>query len=177
MVARKGEFMLLLILSLVIFQRLVESSVPQQEVEAVGNILAAMNATSWRFNGDDCSLDMVSEGPRLHPEANASIGCDCNIGNDTDFHVVRITHKFYSLDGVLSPELAKLPYLRSIDLAYNYLSGIIPPEWGSTQLQEISLLGNRLTGSISPELGNITTLTKLDFEANQFSGPLPSELG
>ncbi|KAJ0648866.1 putative protein kinase RLK-Pelle-DLSV family [Helianthus annuus] len=178
MVARKGEFMLLLILNLVIFQRLVESSVPQQEVEAVGNILASMNATSWRFDGDDCSLYMVSQVPKLSQEANASIGCDCNIGNHTDdCHVVRITHKFYSLDGVLSPELVKLPYLQSIDFAYNYLSGTIPSEWGSTQLQEISLLGNRLTGSIPPELGNITTLIKLDFEANQFSGPLPSELG
>ncbi|KAL9991692.1 putative protein kinase RLK-Pelle-DLSV family [Helianthus debilis subsp. tardiflorus] len=178
MAARKAEFMLLLILNVIIMQRLVESGVPQQEVEAVGNILASMNATSWRFDGDDCSLYMVSEVPKPSLEASASIGCDCNIGNDTDdCHVVRITHKFYSLDGVLSPELVKLPYLRSIDFAYNYLSGTIPPEWGSATLQEISLLGNRLTGSIPPELGNITTLTKLDFEANQFSGPLPSELG
>ncbi|KAJ0501311.1 putative leucine-rich repeat domain superfamily [Helianthus annuus] len=62
--------------------------------------------------------------------------------------IVMSTHKFYSLDGVLSPELVNLPYLRSIDFAYNYLlSGTIPPEWGSTTLQEISLLGNRcLTG-------------------------------
>ncbi|XP_021982668.1 probable LRR receptor-like serine/threonine-protein kinase RFK1 isoform X2 [Helianthus annuus] len=173
MSASKAEFMLLLILNVIIMQRSVESSVPQQEVEAVGNILASMNATSWRFNGDDCSLDMVSQVPRLHPEANASIGCDCNIGNDC--HVVRITHKFYSLDGLLSPELVKLPYLR--DFAYNYLSGTIPPEWGSTQLQEISLLGNRLTGSIPPELGNITTLIKLTVEANRLSGTVPSELG
>ncbi|KAI7734015.1 hypothetical protein M8C21_017916 [Ambrosia artemisiifolia] len=137
-----------------------------------------MNATSWRFDGDDCSLHMVSEVSMLPQETNASIGCDCNISNDTDVcHVVRMTHKYYSLDGVLSPELVKLPYLRSIDFAYNYLSGTIPPEWGSTQLQEISLLGNRLTGEIPPELGNIATLTKLDFEANQLSGPLPSELG
>ncbi|MFS8015904.1 putative non-specific serine/threonine protein kinase [Helianthus anomalus] len=73
--------------------------------------------------------------------------------------------------------LAKIPMIVMSDFAYNYLSGTIPPDWGSTQLQEISLLGNRLTGSIPPELGNITTLIKLDFEANRFSGPLPSELG
>ncbi|KAJ0451422.1 putative protein kinase RLK-Pelle-DLSV family [Helianthus annuus] len=178
MAATKAEFMLLLILNVIIMQRLAESGVPQQEVEAVGNILASMNATSWRFDGDDCSLHMVSEVPKPSQEANASIGCDCNIGNHTDdCHVVWITHQFYSLDGVLSPELVKLPYLWSIDFAYNYLSGTIPPEWGSTTLQEISLLGNRLTGSIPPELGNITTLTKLNFEANQLSGTIPSELG
>ncbi|KAJ0648869.1 putative transferase, protein kinase RLK-Pelle-DLSV family [Helianthus annuus] len=177
MVATKSESLLLLTLSFVILLRFTASIVPQEEVEAVENILADMNATNWRFDGDDCSLDMVSEVPRLSQEANASIGCDCNIGNNTDCHVVRIIHKFYSLDGVLSPELVKLPYLRSIDFAYNYLSGTIPPEWGSTQLQEISLLGNRLTGSIPPELGNITTLTQLNLEANQLSGTVPSALG
>ncbi|XP_076892032.1 putative LRR receptor-like serine/threonine-protein kinase At1g29720 isoform X2 [Bidens hawaiensis] len=179
MVARIPEILLLLLsINFVILLTFVTSDVPQQEVEAVENILAAMNATSWRFNGDDCSLDIVSEVPKLSQEANASIGCDCYIGNDTDCHVIMITHKFYSLDGVLSPELVKLPYLRSIDFAYNYLSGTIPPEWGrSRHLEDISVLGNRLTGPIPPELGNITTLTRLDFEANQLSGTIPSELG
>lgn len=131
-------------------------------VEAIQHILAAMNATSWRFNGDNCNLDAIIKIPKLTQEANASIGCDCNIGNDTNCHVVRITHKFYSLDGVLSPELVNLPYLRSFDVAYNYLQGSIPPEWGSsTRLQDISLIGNRITGEIPPELGNISTLTRL----------------
>ena len=59
-------------------------------MEAVGNILAAMNATSWRFNSDTCTLDTIAEVPRLSQEANASVGCDCNIGNDTNCHVVRM---------------------------------------------------------------------------------------
>ncbi|KAI3717212.1 hypothetical protein L1987_68682 [Smallanthus sonchifolius] len=177
MAARRPKFMLLLTLNFFILLRFAESVVPQQEVEAVGNFLAAMNATSWRFNGDNCNLDIISEAPMISQEANASIGCDCNIGNDTDCHVVRITHKFYSLDGILSSELVKLPYLRSLDLAYNYLSGTIPPEWGSTQLQEISLLGNRLTGEIPRALGNISTLRRLDLEANLLSGTVPSDLG
>ncbi|XP_042752550.2 probable LRR receptor-like serine/threonine-protein kinase RFK1 isoform X2 [Lactuca sativa] len=91
--------------------------------------------------------------------------------------IVMSTHKFYSLDGVLSPELANLPFLRSFDVAYNFLQGTIPPEWGLTQLEEISLLGNRLTGEIPPELGNITTLTRLDLEANKLSGTIPPDLG
>ncbi|KAI3824526.1 hypothetical protein L1987_05986 [Smallanthus sonchifolius] len=142
MAARRAKFMLLLTLSFVILLRFAESVVPQQEVEAVGNFLAAMNATSWRFNGDYCNLDIVSEVQMISQEANASIGCDCNIGNDTDCHVIRITHKFYSVDGVLSPELVKLPYLRSF-----------------------SLLGNRLTGEIPRALGNISTLRRLRINA------------
>nr|GEV07854.1 probable LRR receptor-like serine/threonine-protein kinase RFK1 isoform X1 [Tanacetum cinerariifolium] len=177
MAATKYKFMLVIILGFVMLLRCVESVVPPQEVEAVGNILATMNATSWRFNGDTCTLDTIAEVPRLSQEANASIGCDCNIGNDTNCHVVRITFKFYSLDGILSPELTKLRYLRSVDLAYNYLGGTIPPEWGSTRLQDVSILGNRISGEIPPELGNITTLTKLDLEANQLTGAVPADLG
>lgn len=90
---------------------------------------------------------------------------------------VTSTLKFYSLPGVLPPELVKLPYLRDIDFAYNYLSGAIPLEWASMQLNSISLLGNRLSRQIPKELGNITTLTLLNLEANQFSGTVPPELG
>ncbi|KAI3697758.1 hypothetical protein L6452_30855 [Arctium lappa] len=141
-----------------------------------------MGASNWNFSGVTCKLEVIFEAPKLSEEANASVGCDY-VANDSDWHVVRMyklfpyTMKFHSLAGVLSPELMKLPYLNSIDFAYNYLNGTIPPEWGLTQLQEISLLGNRLTGKIPPELGNITTLTKLDLEANQLSGTVPSELG
>ncbi|KAD3336834.1 hypothetical protein E3N88_32353 [Mikania micrantha] len=164
---------ILLCLNLLMVLRSTESVVPQQEVVDVNNILVTMGATNWRFNGDTCNLDLISEVPTLTQEANASIGCDCNSSNNSDCHVVRITMKFYSLPGVLSPELMKLPYLKSIDFAYNYLNGTIPPEWGMTQLQEISVLGNRLTGKIPPELGNIITLTKLRVNDNNFSGPIP----
>nr|XP_043609570.1 probable LRR receptor-like serine/threonine-protein kinase RFK1 [Erigeron canadensis] len=164
-------------MSLFVQFKFAESVVPQQEVAAVKSILTTMGATSWSFNGDTCNLDLILEVPIISQEANASIGCDCSITNSSDCHVVRITMKFYSLAGVLSPELMKLPYLKSIDFAYNYLNGTIPPEWGMTRLQEISVLGNRLTGKIPPELGNISTLTKLDCEGNYFSGTIPSQLG
>ncbi|GLT38037.1 hypothetical protein SLA2020_123080 [Shorea laevis] len=85
--------------------------------------------------------------------------------------------KAQSLQGTLPPELVRLPYLQVIDLSRNYLSGTIPPEWGSMQLVNISLLGNRLTGPIPKEIGNISTLTDLVVEFNQLSGALPPELG
>nr|GFA08574.1 probable LRR receptor-like serine/threonine-protein kinase RFK1 isoform X1 [Tanacetum cinerariifolium] len=34
------------------------------------------------------------------------------------------------------------------DLAYNYLGGTTPPEWGSARLQDLSILGNRISGEI-----------------------------
>ncbi|XVE53068.1 hypothetical protein DITRI_Ditri02bG0174700 [Diplodiscus trichospermus] len=63
------------------------------------------------------------------------------------------------------------------DLTRNYLKGTIPPEWGSMQLVNIALLGNRLTGSIPKELANLSNLTSLVLEHNNFSGNLPPALG
>uniref|UniRef100_A0A803N2U5 non-specific serine/threonine protein kinase n=1 Tax=Chenopodium quinoa TaxID=63459 RepID=A0A803N2U5_CHEQI len=91
--------------------------------------------------------------------------------------LVMLFLKRYSLPGVLPRELVKLPYLREVDFAYNYLSGGIPVEWASLQLEYISLLSNRLSGEIPKELGKIGSLTTLSLEANQFSGKLPDELG
>ncbi|KAD1319618.1 hypothetical protein E3N88_43023 [Mikania micrantha] len=67
---------------------------------------------------------------------------------------------------------------QSSDLIRNYLSGTIPPEWGSMeQIVNISLLANRLNGSIPKELGNISTLKTLTVEDNMMSGEIPYELG
>ncbi|KAK3431115.1 hypothetical protein EUGRSUZ_E02843 [Eucalyptus grandis] len=136
-----------------------------------------MGSTYWDFDGDKCEIRTVGLALQPPAEAESSIGCECNIGNDTFCHVVRIVLKFHSLPGILPPELAKLPYLRVIDFAYNCLSGEIPDELGSMQLTSISLLVNRLSGAIPTSLANITSLTYLNLEANQFSGPVPQELG
>ncbi|EOY27898.1 Receptor-like kinase in flowers 1, putative [Theobroma cacao] len=85
--------------------------------------------------------------------------------------------KRQNLPGALPSELVDLPYLKEIDFAYNYLSGSIPSEWGSMQLEKISVFGNRLLGRIPSSLGNISTLKYLDLEVNNFSGQVPREFG
>ncbi|MBA0606326.1 hypothetical protein Godav_018806, partial [Gossypium davidsonii] len=85
--------------------------------------------------------------------------------------------KAQNLQGSLPKDLVKFPFLQEIDLTRNFLNGTIPPEWGSMQLVNISLLGNRLTGPIPKELGNISTLSSISVEFNQLSGALPPQLG
>ncbi|KAM7500588.1 hypothetical protein LguiA_025002 [Lonicera macranthoides] len=135
--------------------RFAESKLPQAEVDALQQITTTMGAKHWEFNndGDSCQVEMIT------------------------FFTQCSALKFLNLPGVLPPELVNLPYLREIDFAYNYLSGPIPLEWVSTQLNLISLLGNRISGEIPKELGNLTTLTYLDLEANQLMGNVPPELG
>ncbi|KAL3739798.1 hypothetical protein ACJRO7_021117 [Eucalyptus globulus] len=177
--AGKHSFVFLIFMGLSCFglMWLAESRLPQAEVDALHEITSAMGSTYWDFDGDNCLIQRVGLALQPPPEAESSIVCDCNIGNNTFCHVVRIVLKFHSLPGILPPELAKLPYLREIDFAYNRLSGEIPDELGSMQLTSISLLVNRLSGAIPTSLANITSLTYLNLEANQFSGPVPHELG
>ncbi|KAK9057869.1 hypothetical protein SSX86_022708 [Deinandra increscens subsp. villosa] len=179
MMIKKSEFIVFLALNFITFLRFADSVVPQDEVEALEQILTLMGASNWRFNGNSCELEEIAQVPKLHPEAEAKVNCDidCNGDNSSNCHVISIIHKYYSLGGVLPPALVKLPYLQTIDFAYNYLGGTIPSELGSTQLLSISLLGNRFSGKIPGELGNISSLTYLNLEANKFSGTIPSDLG
>ncbi|XP_061364894.1 probable LRR receptor-like serine/threonine-protein kinase RFK1 [Gastrolobium bilobum] len=172
-------FFAFLIIALSCFRWLqyAESKLPQEEVTALEEITSTMGATYWKFDSDSCQIKMVG----LTPEpplgfTECSIGCDCSSDKNT-CHVVRIIIKGYNLPGMLPPQLVKLPYLREVDFALNYLNGTIPKEWASMKLTSISLLVNRLSGEIPKELGSITTLTYLNLEANQFSGIVPSQLG
>ncbi|PHU26041.1 hypothetical protein BC332_04373 [Capsicum chinense] len=63
------------------------------------------------------------------------------------------------------------------DLNRNYLSGTIPPEWASTNLEIMAISNNRLSGAVPEYIGNITSLVKLSLEANLFNGSLPAEIG
>ncbi|KAK7306459.1 hypothetical protein VNO77_44400 [Canavalia gladiata] len=168
-----------LLIALNCFQllRISESKLPQEEVDALKDIISTMGATYWKFDADSCEIEEVGLTQEPPDESLRSINCDCNFENHTVCHVVKMTLKRLSLPGILPPQLAKLPFLQEVDFAYNYFKGTIPKEWASMKLTSISLLVNRLSGEIPKYLGDITTLKYLMLEANQFSGVVPPELG
>ena len=71
-----------------------------------------------------------------------------------------------------------MEHLHVLSLAYNQLTGPIPPELGNMDsLQRLLLAGNQLTGPIPSELGNLDNLERLSLRSNPFtSGPIPPEL-
>ncbi|KAK2986541.1 hypothetical protein RJ640_004291 [Escallonia rubra] len=150
---------------------------PDDEVRALQQIAKTLGKTDWNFSVDPCSGQ--SNWATLNPVKGSenAVTCNCTFNNNTVCHVVSIILKSQSLPGKLPPELVTLPYLQELDLTRNYLNGTLPPEWGSMQLVNISLIGNRLTGPIPKEFGNITTLGNLTLEYNQLSGTIPPDLG
>ncbi|XVF40260.1 hypothetical protein PTKIN_Ptkin01aG0097900 [Pterospermum kingtungense] len=162
-----------LVLSLIGPQKFEAARLPQDEVDVLNQIAKTMGATNWNFDENDCQENGTARVERgFDPERNVT--CDCE--NET-CHITHLIFKRQNLPGILPSELVRLTYLKEIDFAYNYLNGSIPAEWGSMQLEKISLFGNRLSGRIPSSLGNISILKYLDLEVNSFSGQVPPEFG
>ncbi|MDE2904220.1 MAG: leucine-rich repeat domain-containing protein [Chloroflexota bacterium] len=82
------------------------------------------------------------------------------------------------ISGNIPPELGQLAELETLDVAHNQLSGLIPAELGDlSSLRRLNLSGNRLYGEIPPELGQLTSLELLDLAGNDLTGEIPEELG
>ncbi|KAF9591661.1 hypothetical protein IFM89_005242 [Coptis chinensis] len=151
---------------------------PVKEVDALKEIAKTLRKTNWNFSEDPCGGG-ESSWKTLQPEKGFqnAVTCNCSYANNTICHVISIILRAQSLPGILPPELVKLPYLQEIDLTHNYLNGTIPKEWGSMQLVNISLVGNRLSGVLPIELANITTLKIFQLDVNNVSGVIPPEFG
>ncbi|KAH7843772.1 hypothetical protein Vadar_020583 [Vaccinium darrowii] len=156
------------------------ATLPPDEVDALKEIGKTLGKTDWNFSvgANPCSGEAGGWiTPNLPKGSLNNVTCDCSFVNNTVCHITRIALKSQNLPGMLPLELVRLTHLQDLDLSRNYLSGTIPPEWGSMKLVNISLLGNRLTGPIPKEFGNMSTLATLSVEFNQLSGPIPKELG
>ncbi|XP_062012874.1 probable LRR receptor-like serine/threonine-protein kinase At1g07650 isoform X1 [Rosa rugosa] len=144
------------------------------EVEALREIAEQLNKEDWNFS-DPCSNVPTFSSPHTD-QYNNTLVCNCSFSGNV-CHIQSINLTGQDLDGVLPASLAKLPYLKQVDLGQNDLSGSIPREWASTKLEFLVLSVNNLSGPIPGYLGNITTLRALALESNSFSGPVPSDLG
>ncbi|XP_023730748.1 probable LRR receptor-like serine/threonine-protein kinase At1g07650 isoform X2 [Lactuca sativa] len=155
-------------------------SLPQYEVNALREIADQLGKRDWDFSLNPCHGNQNWSTPIINTEMpvyNNSINCNCSFPGNV-CHVESLRLKGQDLDGVLPRSLAKLPYIKIIDLARNYLSGTIPREWASmTTLEYLSVFVNNLSGGIPTYLGNITSLVYLSLEGNMLSGSVPPELG
>lgn len=148
----------------------------RNEVSALREIAKELGKNDWNFSVDPCSKHPSWYSQRIvgRPSYVNQITCDCT-GNVC--HVSNISLKGQDLAGVLPKSLVNLHYLKVIDLTRNYLTGTIPREWASMNLEYLSVIVNRLSGPIPAYLGDFKNLTYISLESNQFYGSVPAELG
>ncbi|MCD7471791.1 hypothetical protein HAX54_012459 [Datura stramonium] len=151
---------------------------PEDEVEALKEIAAQLGKKDWDFKLNPCDGNSNWSTPKRKdmPLYNNNLECNCTFP-DNLCHVESIILQGQDLAGVLPASLAKLPYLKKINLNRNYLSGTIPPEWASAKLEFMAVSNNRLSGHVPEYTGNMTSLVKLSLETNLFNGSLPAEVG
>lgn len=83
-----------------------------------------------------------------------------------------------SLRGTVSPNLANLSFLITLDLSYNSFGGPFPKE--ICQLRRLKILGlsyNEFVGGIPSEIGDLSKLQRLFLGFNNFSGLIPQSIG
>ncbi|XP_014523058.2 probable leucine-rich repeat receptor-like serine/threonine-protein kinase At3g14840 isoform X2 [Vigna radiata var. radiata] len=161
-------FLILLLLPIFFIWLAFGGTLPENEVSVLKDIANTLGKKDWDFNVDPCNW--------TNQTIDNMISCNCHITNDTFCHIEKIALKSQSLQGVLPPQLNKLPYLQEIELSRNYISGSIPREWGSSNLQKMILEFNQLSGNLPSELGNLVLIKKLHLSSNNFTGPLPANL-
>jgi Leucine-rich repeat (LRR) protein len=90
----------------------------------------------------------------------------------SDMVVVSLELPKWQLKGTLPAELAFLPYIETIDLSDNQLSGPLPTlamfKW--SRLKVLSLHDNQFDSGLSSDIGHLTNLQKLTIYHNQFQG-------
>ncbi|KAJ3058622.1 hypothetical protein HDU99_006718, partial [Rhizoclosmatium hyalinum] len=85
---------------------------------------------------------------------------------------------YSNLVGVIPRELMNLVQLESLKLHENALEGAIPKEIGKlANLRVLNLHSNKLSGEIPVEIAACKSLTYLNFGFNRIQGQLPHEIG
>ncbi|KAJ7953305.1 putative Receptor-kinase [Quillaja saponaria] len=94
-----------------------------------------------------------------------------------DQRVTDLDLQGYHLNGVISPYIGNLTFLRYINLQNNSLFGEIPPEVGHLfQLQQLYLSNNTLAGEIPANLTGCSELRILSLSGNKLVGKIPMEI-
>nr|XP_043633713.1 receptor kinase-like protein Xa21 [Erigeron canadensis] len=139
--------------------------------------------TSWNSSSHFCIWDGVSCGKRhrrvivIQLESEGLQGLlSPHIGNLSFLRVLSLGNN--SFQGTIPHELGFLSRLRTLDLTRNKFKGVIPTNMsGCNNLEVLWLAFNNLIGSIPLEIGFLSKLTFLRLGYNNLTGGIPRFLG
>ncbi|CAA3000985.1 MDIS1-interacting receptor like kinase 2-like [Olea europaea subsp. europaea] len=93
-------------------------------------------------------------------------------------NVSYIDLSFNRLYGIIPPQIGNLFKLVYLNLSTNHFTGTIPTQIGKLfELNCLDLSNNQFIGQIQASLSRLTSLRTLFLFSNQFSGPIPLKLG
>ncbi|KMZ58461.1 hypothetical protein ZOSMA_76G00170 [Zostera marina] len=110
----------------------------KKEVDALKEIAKGLGKKNWNFSYDPCS----GEGNWILPNATKGfesfVTCDCSFATSTFCRVVSFrVLKAQNLTGILPPQIARLRFLKHLDLTRNLLKGAVPSQWTTLPLLEL----------------------------------------
>ncbi|KAL1187908.1 Receptor-like protein 32 [Cardamine amara subsp. amara] len=115
----------------------------------------------WGNNSDCCKWEGITCNSKSGHVIELYLSC-------SGFH-----GRFHS-----NTSLQNLPFLTTLDLSINDLTGQIPSLIGKfSHLTSLSLSFNHFSGRIPSSIGNLSHLTSLDLSRNSFVGEIPSSFG
>ncbi|KAJ3680241.1 hypothetical protein LUZ60_016519 [Juncus effusus] len=133
-----------------------QSTCDPTDLSALQSFLSSLNSgiPNWNSNSSCCNWTGVS--------------CDDSTGRVTGLDL-----QFMKLSGSISPSLAQLNQLISLNLTSNHLKGTIPTELFSLpKLENFDLSNNDLTGSI-PTDSNLPSIRNFNISYNGLNHTLP----
>ncbi|KAK2423645.1 receptor protein kinase BRI1-like [Trifolium repens] len=100
------------------------------------------------------------------------IGVVCGDNNGESVNrVTKLILSEMSLNGTISPSLAKLDQLNVLNLSFNHLEGELPAEFSKLKLLKfLDLSYNMLSGHVADKLSGLNSIQVLNISSNSFSG-------
>ncbi|KAK9108945.1 hypothetical protein Sjap_017005 [Stephania japonica] len=134
-----------------------------------GSISPGSCLSSWDFSVDPCD-HLFSD------HFTCGFRCDAlDVSGHARVTEISLDQAGYS--GTIFSSSWDLPYLQSLDLSNNYLSGHVPVSVSNlTSLHRLTLSRNMLSGEIPSSIGSLSSLEELSLDNNWFEGAIPTSL-
>ena len=143
-----------------------------RSLDALHQSLIALYVATQGDQWEDNTNWNTTTVPRLE-DLNQWYGITMREGWLTDLNL-----SYNNLTGILPPELGNLSQLRILNLSGNHLSGSLPRELlRLPQLRRLNISSNTITGVIPLEIENLGQLEFLQLFENSLSGEIPPSLG
>lgn len=155
----------------------VDSVTHPDDIEALKDLKARFNPesigsgsclSSWDFSVDPC-------GSLFSAHFTCGLRCDFEQSGLSRVTEVALDSAGYS--GSITSISINLPYLHTLDLSGNSLTGSVPDSLSKlTRLKRLSLSKNSFSLHIPPSLGSLPLLEELYLDNNQLTGSIPPSL-